>query len=133
MWSIPLYTFFIDQFVYNPFEMQYPADEEGAAGGGSETKVVFQYATRATAKSNQPVLDFTFINKPSHNNHKIMISQDSGLFFFLVFPLQTHFRFLITSYFITKINKKAGKHNERPSQTRLTIPLKLTGYIFYQT
>lgn len=33
--------------------MQYPADEEGAVGGWSETTVVFQYVTRATTKAAQ--------------------------------------------------------------------------------
>ena len=34
-------------------EMQHAADEEGAVGGASATTVVFQYATRATAKTAQ--------------------------------------------------------------------------------
>ena len=55
MYSIPLYTLLVcySPVCYNLFEMHFAAEEEGAGGGGPETTVVYQYATRSTAKAAQ--------------------------------------------------------------------------------
>ena len=66
------------------------------------------------------LLRLTFIKKQSHNNNKI--SQDSRLLQFFGFSPYNHIcEFLLTSYFITNINKKLSKQNKRPLHTRPTV------------
>ena len=58
--------------------MHFAADEEGATGGESETTVVYQYATRSTAKAAQTNLIKEILQDMQYRRDPYMIVEKAN-------------------------------------------------------